>query len=189
MPPESRSPRRTAEQRTEVIIHRPVERVSQCADGPPPSASAHQVERGVSADRSEILVSDRVPPVDQLLQKLLASCMVRVACSTAGQNWIPRRLKSWPVLPWIRIALVRRSVPKELNAQEGPERSGPPSNNVIDAFGVKIATEPLKMRGEQSGIGVVDLPGRKTPARTGAADHACAFSISSSTSDVRPSTS
>jgi hypothetical protein len=121
--------------------------------------------------RIEVLMRDRISPVDQLL-KQFASALVP---GVQGVHFRPeidsQAIEIRTDGAGVRIASAEASVPGPLRPQHCLQRSRDDGNHVIEALGMKIAAESLKVRRQECGIGIIDLLRGIPPASLGPTNH------------------
>jgi hypothetical protein len=149
-----------------VIVQHPVkdagEPVAEAAPSPDLSKSKLRWPREIA----EVLMSDRVSPLVQLLELLLKSMFVQ---GIVTFDVIPERLNQSAEVradtSGLRIPTNQLTVPLQLRLDDRLQvRRIDQTNQQIGAFGIKITAEALEVRHEQHHVSLVDLLGRIPPA-------------------------
>ena len=128
------------------------------------------MQAGDATDRAEILVGDRVPPVDEFLKRVAAGCVAGVQRLDGRPERDAEAVEVRSDPAGMRVPLVERTIEEKLGAKERPDVRRAGRDEVVDAFGVQVAAESLEVRRELRGVGVVDLKRRVPWAALRSAD-------------------
>ncbi|HZW33562.1 MAG TPA: hypothetical protein VFF52_22775 [Isosphaeraceae bacterium] len=151
-----------------------VECTSKAVTGGSPLPDLLQPEdRGTTKLRFlEVLVCDRVPPMIQFLEKLHSRCILGVVRLDFVPEIDPQTIEVRIQIAGLSIATIQSAIPGEFIADQrqhvGRGENGP--DQVIDAFGMKIATKPLELGRQQHGVSLIELLGVEPPTAPRAAD-------------------
>src|SRR5262249_15058204 len=136
-----------------------IEIASQPIGSAPPSPNAYQMEgRNSSGSQGiEVLMGNGVSPVHQLLKDFTPTLVPGIQSIDLCPEVNSQAIEVGTKRAGMRIAAVQASIPNQVGAEEHAKLGRYDCKNVIDAFRMKVPTETLKMRRQESGIGVIDL--------------------------------
>ena len=122
-------------------------------------------------DGIESLVGYGVSPVNQFLKQFASPFIPRVKSVNVCPKIKTQSVEIGTDCTRVGISSIETSVPDELRSHESLEPRRDEGDNMIGALRMQVATKTLKMRRQESGIRIIDLLGRITPASLGPADH------------------
>jgi hypothetical protein len=156
-------PRRGTGKPEQRVVHDLVQRDRETVAGGPPRLHVGEPEVDAAgaevegARVGEVLVRDGVAPPVELLQASLPLVASRASRPHQGPKVEAEPPEVGADVPRIGVAGVELARLQQPGAEErpGPGRDG--RAHLLDRLGMEVATEALELRGEQDGIGVVDL--------------------------------
>lgn len=137
-----------------------------------PLLHPRQMKRGTTAGcyKIEVLMSNRVSPVNQFLKQFAPALVSRVQGVDFPPKINAQSVEIGTDRTGVRIAFGEAAIPNKLDARKYSELSWDHAKDMVDAFGMKVPTKSLEVRRQDRGIGIIDLLRRVTPASFGAAN-------------------
>ncbi|MGH7173721.1 MAG: hypothetical protein ACRELG_25850 [Gemmataceae bacterium] len=117
------------------------------------------------------MMGNGVSPVDQLLKQFAAAFVPRVHDIRLCPKIDSQAVEIGTDGTGMRIASIEAPIPHKLRPQQTFKLHRDDCDKEINALGMQIPTETLKVRRQQCGIRIIDLLRRITPASLGPANH------------------
>jgi hypothetical protein len=158
----------------QVTAHHLVESTSQAIAGTPPPPDPLKPKDGGATKLAliEILMDDCIPPEIQFLEKIHSGCVLWMMDPDFVPETDPETIEVRADAAGLSIAAIQEAASSQLESHDllqcGRKRDH--RQDVGDALAMKVATEPLELRGEHYGISPVELLGIEPPATMRPAD-------------------
>jgi hypothetical protein len=121
--------------------------------------------------RIKVLMGNRVSPVEQLLKQFPPALVTSVQGVHVGPKVNSQSVEIRANRARLRIASSQTPIPNKLDSQKVLKRRLNDGDDTINALGMEVSTETLKVARQEGGIGIIDLLSRIPPSPFRPANH------------------